>query len=66
MSIHVEPATPDVAKRRKVGKGQVASGVGCLVESSALKNRVYISKQLEGQDKDDLASMIADMLRDGD
>ena len=62
-----EPSTPgNASKRRKTSSAQVVMGAMNLVDSSAQKNRTYIAQQLEGEEKDELASMVADMLRDGD
>jgi hypothetical protein len=53
-------------KKRKTSKSQVESGVGNLLDSTGHKSRAYIVKCLEAEGTDDLASLIADMLRDGD
>ena len=53
-------------KRRKIAKSQQATGADNLLSSAADKSRTYILKSLEGESRDDLAGLIADMIRDGD
>ena len=53
-------------KRRKITKSQQATGADNLLSSAADKSRTYILKSLEGESRDDLAGLIADMIRDGD
>jgi hypothetical protein len=53
-------------KRRRVSRAQTETGADNLLNSASDKSRAYIQKTLEGVEADELASLIADMLRDGD
>lgn len=54
------------AKKRRTSVTQLSSGLENVMGSTADKTRAYIAKGLEGEANDELASLIADMLRDGD
>jgi hypothetical protein len=59
-------ATAADKKRRKTSIHQCHTAADNLLTSASDKSRTYIVHSLQGEENDELASLIADMLRDGD